>query len=162
MHFSSRSSAAAGSFLPASLGTALFVIWAVQLQRRGKLAAENAYPEREKQRNDRIFGIINADLHGRLPSLSSLAAFWLTVCDLSRIRSYPRIAFLPMPPLYRHRDNFFTGAFMVVWAALCVALFKEDGNRMAAFVALGAGGALWCSAAWALKTARGLLQHAIS
>ena len=47
---------------------------------------------------------------------------------------------------------------MIVWAAICVTMFKADGNREAAYVALGAGTALWASAVWAILTARRLFK----
>ncbi len=68
--------------------------------------------------------------------------------------------FFPMPPLYRYTANFVTGGFMIAWAVFCVMAFKADGNREAAFVALGAGAALWSSSAWALLSAKRLFKAA--
>jgi Ca2+/Na+ antiporter len=137
----------------------LFVMAAMRLQRRGKAAGENAVPEEEQKRNDRMFGIVNA-------------VTWIAVFLVFQI--FPRIGypdlifpafalivglhFFPMPPLYRHRANLVTGACISLWAILCTLLFHGD-NRIA-FVAAGAGVILWVSAAWALKTASQLLVSA--
>ena len=45
--------------------------------------------------------------------------------------------FFPMPPLYRYTANFITGTAMIVWAAICVTMFKADGNREAAYACPG-------------------------
>jgi hypothetical protein len=134
----------------------LFVIAAIRLQRRGKLAGADGPPEAEQKRNDRVFGIVNA-------------VTWIAVFLVFQI--FPRIGhedlaipavalivglhFFPMPPLYRHPANLVTGACIAVWAIMCPLLFH--GDRMIAFVAAGAGLALWASAAWALNTARRLI-----
>src|ERR1700691_5194635 len=43
-----------------AVAVVLFVIAAIRLQRRGKEAGENDFPEAEQRRNDRAFGIVNA------------------------------------------------------------------------------------------------------
>jgi hypothetical protein len=140
-------------------GMVLFVIPAMRLQRRGKDAGKDAFPEEEKRRNDRIFGIINA--------ITWIAVF-LVFQILPRLGhadlAIPAVVlivglhFFPMPPLYRHRANLVTGACLVVWAILCPLLF--NGDRMIGFAAAGAGLILWAAAAWALKTASELLRSA--
>lgn len=136
-----------------------FVILAILLQRRGKDAGKDAFPEEEKRRNDRIFFIINAvtwiavflafQIFGRLghPDLAIPAVVLIV-----------GFHFFPMPPLYRHRANLVTGACLVVWAILCPLLFR--GDAMIGFAAEGTGLILWSSAAWALETARQLLRSA--
>jgi hypothetical protein len=134
----------------------LFVIPAIRLQRRGKDAGKDAFPEGERRRNDRIFGIVNA--------VTWIAVF-LVFQILPRVGhedlTIPAVVlivglhFFPMPPLYRHRANLVTGACMAVWAILCPQLFH--GDSLIGFAALGAGLALWAAAAWALKTASQLL-----
>jgi hypothetical protein len=137
----------------------LFVISAVRLQRRGNDAGKGAFPEEERRRNDRIFGIVNA--------ITWIAVF-LVFQILPRL-GYQDLAipavvlivglhFFPMPPLYRHRANLVTGACMAVWAILCPLLFH--GDNLIGFAALGAGLALWAAALWALKTAGQLLASA--
>ena len=137
----------------------LFVIPAIRLKRRGQDAGKDAFPEGERRRNDRIFGIVNA--------VTWIAVF-LVFQLLPRLGredlAIPAVLlivglhFFPMPPLYRHRANVVTGACMAVWGALCPLLFH--GDRMIGFAAFGAGLGLWASAAWALKTARQLLKSA--
>ena len=142
--------------------TVLFVIAAVRLQRRGehgKDAGENAIPDAEQKRNDRIFGIVNA--------VTWIAVF-LVFLIFPRIGhedlAIPAVAlivglhFFPMPPLYRHPANLVTGACISVWAVTCPLLFH--GDSMIGFVAAGAGLVLWASASWALGTARRLLASA--
>lgn len=137
----------------------LFVIAAIRLQRRGNDAGRDAFPEEEKRRNDRSFGIINA--------VTWIAVF-LVFQILPRLGhadlAIPAVVlivglhFFPMPPLYRHRANLVTGACLVIWAVLCPLLF--NGDRMIGFAALGAGLILWAAALWALKTAGRLLRSA--
>jgi hypothetical protein len=138
---------------------ALFVITARRLQRRGKQAAINAFPAIERQRNNRVFGIVNA-------------VTWMLVAVIFQIMprlGHPDLAFptvvllvglhfFVLPPLYRHRANLLVGAVMVVWAMLCPLFFT--GDRMIGFVAAGAGVILWAGAAWALRTAGQLLRSA--
>jgi Ca2+/Na+ antiporter len=137
----------------------LFVMAAMRLQRRGKAAGENAFPEEEQKRNDRMFRIVNA--------VTWIAVF-LVFQIFPRI-GYPDLAipavalivglhFFPMPPLYRHRANLVTGACISLWAILCTVFFHGD-NRIG-FVAATAGVTLWVSAAWALRTASRLLASA--
>jgi hypothetical protein len=137
----------------------LFVIPAMRLRRRGKAAGKDAFPEAERRRNDRIFGIVNA-------------VTWIMVFLVFQI--FPRLGFedltipavvlivgvhfFPMPVLYRHRANLVAGACMAVWAILCPLLFH--GDNMIGFAAAGAGLALWIAAGWAIKTARQLLRSA--
>jgi len=137
----------------------LLVIPAMRLQRRGRDAGKDAFPEGEQRRNDRIFGIVNA-------------VTWIAVFLVFQI--LPRLGhedlaipvvvlivglhFFPMPPLYRHRANLVTGACMAAWGILCPQLFH--GDRLIGFAAIGAGLALWAAAAWALKTASQLLISA--
>ena len=137
----------------------LLVIAALRLERRGKVAGKNAFPEAEQKRNDRIFGIVNA--------VTWISVF-LVFLIFPRIRlenlSIPAVAlivglhFFPMPPLYRHPANLVTGSCIAVWAVACPLLFH--GDSMIGFVATGAGFALWASAAWALCTAQRLLVSA--
>ena len=138
---------------------ALFVITARRLQRRGKQASINAFPAIERQRNNRVFGIVNA-------------VTWMLVAVIFQIMprlGHPDLAFptvvllvglhfFVLPPLYRHRANLLVGAVMVVWAMLCPLFFT--GDRMIGFVAAGAGVILWAGAAWALRTAGQLLRSA--
>jgi hypothetical protein len=137
----------------------LFVFAGIRIQRRGRDAGKDAVPAEEQRRNDRVFGIVNA-------------VTWITVFLVFVI--FPRIGhqdlaipavalivglhFFPMPPLYRHTANLVTGACIAVWAIVCPMLFH--GDSMIGFVAVGAGLALWLSAAWALKTAVQLLGTA--
>jgi len=137
----------------------LFIIPALRLQRRGNDAAKDAFPEEEKRRNDRNFGIVNA--------VTWIAVF-LVFQILPRLGhedlAIPAVVlivglhFFPMPPLYRHRANLVTGACLVIWAIACALLFR--GDRMIGFASAGAGFVLWASAAWALKTASQLLRSA--
>ena len=137
----------------------LFVAAAMQIQRRGKEAAKNAYPEDEQKRNDRAFGIVNAvtwiAVFLEFQILTRLGRQDLAIAGVVLIVG---LHFFPMPPLYRHRANLVTGAFLVVWSILCAVLFK--GDRMIGVAALGAGVALWISAAWALTIAGRLLKSA--
>jgi hypothetical protein len=135
----------------------LFAIAAIRLQRRGKAAAENAFPEAERKRNDRNFGIVNA---------VTWTSVFLVFLIFPRIGhedlAIPAVAlivglhFFPMPPLYRHPANLVTGACIAIWAVVCPLLFH--GDRMIGLTAAGAGLVLWISAAWALNTARRLLE----
>jgi len=137
----------------------LFVAAAIQIQRRGKEAAKNAYTEDEQRRNDRAFGIVNAvtwiAIFLEFQILTRLGRQDLAIAGVVLIVG---LHFFPMPPLYRHRANLVTGTFLVAWAILCAVLFK--GDRMIVFSALGAGVTLWISAIWALMTAGRLLKSA--
>ena len=136
-----------------------FVIAAVRLQRRGKEAVRSAYPDAERQLNDRRFGIVNAI------TWILVAVLFVFIPKLGYQQLlFPAIAvvvglhFYPMPPLYRHRANLVTGACIVIWAILCPLLFH--GDAMIGYLALGTGLMLWAGSAWALKTASGLLLAA--
>jgi hypothetical protein len=138
-------------------GTALLIILAVRFRGQCKEAAEGAFPEEERRRNDRIFGIING------VTWTLVFFVFLIFPRLGRVDlAFPSVVllvglhFFPMPALYRHRANLVLGACMVVWAIVCPLLFQ--GDRMIGFVTGGAGLALWVSAAWALKTAWQILR----
>lgn len=115
----------------------------------------------QKQRDDRAFGIINGITYTLvfllfviLPRLSLQNYIFPSFVALVGLH------FLPMPPSYRHLANSVIGLAMVGWAVFCALHFKEDGNRMAAVVSLGAAAALWASSAWALRTAHHLFSLA--
>lgn len=139
-------------------GTMLWV--AMRLRRRGRAAAEGAVPVEEQKRADRRFGWVNAVTYG---------AVFLLFVILPRVGGsnfvFPAFVaivglhFFFMPALYQHRANLVTGGAMVVWAVVCVAVFRHDGERMGGWVTTGAGVALWTSSAWALRTAGGLLRE---
>ncbi|MGA2879586.1 MAG: hypothetical protein ABSG13_11600 [Bryobacteraceae bacterium] len=135
-----------------AIGVILFVLLALRLQRRGQDAGKDAFPEEERRRNGRVFGIVNA--------ITWIAVF-LAFQIFPRV-GHPDLAipavvllvglhFFPLPPLYRHRANLVTGGCLVLWAILCPLLFR--GGTMIGFAAAGAGLVLWASAAWALRTA---------
>ena len=137
-----------------------FVVTALRLKRRGEAAAKDAYPEAERKYNDRLFGIINAVMYVLVFLLFLvLPRFGLSNYVFPGFIALIGLHFFPMPPLYRHRSSFVTGAFLVLWALICAVVFKHDGNIMAAFVTLGAGVTLWLNALWALSTARRLLTR---
>lgn len=137
----------------------VFVIQAMRLQRRGKDAGNDAFPEEQRRRDDRMFGIVNA--------VTWIAVF-LVFQILPRLGhadlAIPAVVlivglhFFPMPPLYRHRANLVTGACLVICAVVCPLVFH--GDAMIGYAAAGAGLVLWASAAWALKTASRLLGSA--
>lgn len=140
--------------------TAVVMIAAVvRLQRRGEAAAQDAYPEKERQWNARRFGIVNA--------VTWIAVF-LTFQIMPRLGykdlSIPVVVvivglhFFAMPPLFQHRANQVLGGFLAAWGIACPCLWEGDG--MVGYLALGAGAALWLSAAWAVKTARDLFRSA--
>jgi hypothetical protein len=118
----------------------LFVITVFRVQRRLYQAAKDAVPKDEQRRNNRAFGIINAVTYTAVFMLFLL----LPRVGLSNLVFPGFVAivglhFFALPSLYQHRANLVTGTVMVIWAVACVFLFKGDGNRMAAFVTLGAG-----------------------
>jgi hypothetical protein len=130
-----------------AVGLTLLVTPALNLRKRGKDAAKNAFPEEEQKRNDRIFGIVNAVtwvsvflVFQILPRLGLAELMFPAVVLIVGLH------FFAMPPLFRHRANLVTGAVMVAWAVLCPLMFH--GDRMIGFLAAGAGVALWISAVW--------------
>ncbi len=138
---------------------AMLVVIGSRLQRRGKEAGKDAYPEEERRKNDRVFGIVNA-VQWSLVFLVFRFFPRLGYQDFT----FPAVAlivglhFFSMPKLYRSRANLVTGASIVLWTLVCCLLFK--GDRRIGVVALGTGGVLWMSAGWALSTASQLLRLA--
>src|SRR5271154_4588227 len=127
----------------------LFVIPALGLQQRGKDAAKDAFPEEEKRRNDRSFGIVNAVTWiGVFLALQIFPRLGHQDLAIPAVVLIVGLHFFPMPPLYRHRANLVTGACLVIWAIACALLFR--GDSMIGLAAAGAGFVLWVSAAWAL------------
>jgi hypothetical protein len=143
--------------LPIAVAAAILVLVAMRLQGRGKDAGKDAIPAQEQKRNDRMFGIVNA-----VTWISVALTFQILPRLGYRNLVFPAIVlivglhFFPMPPLYQSRANLVGGTCMVAWAILCPILFR--GDRIIAFVALGAGIVLWGGAAVALKTASHLLR----
>ena len=140
-------------------GVLAFVAIAVHLRRLVGEGAKNAYPDAEKKANDNQFFLINGVTY---------ALVFLLFAILPKVHAsnyvFPAFVFLvglhflPMPPLYRHRSNTVAGLTMMTWAVVCVLLFHGNGELEAAWVTLGAGLALWASAAWALRTANELVR----
>ena len=138
-------------------GVAIFVITAVRLQRRGKESGAALPEDERKKREERLFGIVNA-----VQGLAIFLDFLLLPKAGYNEFTVPVAAlivgghFFAVPPLYRHRANLVTGALLVSWTIVCLLLLR--GDRMIAWVALGAGLIVWGSAAWALRTASRLLR----
>ena len=134
-----------------------FAAW--QLQRSQPPAVSEGSFGARKQADDRVFMIINAVTYSAVLLLFLiLPRFGLQNYIFPGFVALVGLHFFPMPPLYRYTANFITGSAMIVWAAICVTMFRADGNREAAYVALGAGTALWASAVWAILTARRLFK----
>ena len=129
----------------------------LRVQARGKVAAQGAYSEEEERRNYRHFGIVNS-----VTWISVFLAFQIMPRLGHKELSIPvaemivGLHFFFMPPLYRHTANQVLGGFLVAWGIACPLLWQ--GNPMVGYLAFGAGAALWLSAAWAVKTARDLLN----
>jgi len=145
--------------VPICIASGLLALAASRLQHARPVAVLEGTLKRQKEADDRTFGIINAVTY---------SAVFLLFLILPRLGLqnyiFPGFValvgfhFFPMPPLYRHTANVVTGALMIVWAIFCVVVFRADGNREAAYVTFGAGIALWSSSAWALLTAKRLFQ----
>jgi hypothetical protein len=145
--------------VPICIASGLLALAAWRLQHARPVAVLEGTLKRQKEADDRTFGIINA---------ATYSAVFLLFLILPRIGLqnyiFPGFValigfhFFPMPPLYRHAANFVTGALMIVWAIFCVVVFRADGNREAAYVTFGAGIALWSSSAWALLSAKRLFK----
>ena len=113
----------------------------------------------QKRADDRAFGVINGVTYSAVFLLFLiLPRFGLQNYIFPGFVALLGLHFFPMPPLYRHTANVISGACMIAWAVFCVVVFKADGNREAAYVALGAGTILWSSSAWALFTATRLFR----
>jgi hypothetical protein len=139
-------------------GIFVLILVASRIQKRCRAAAEGAFPEEERRRNDRSFGIINA-------------VTWISVALVFQIApriGYPDLAipavvlivglhFLPMPALYQHRANLVVGTCMMVWAIVCPIVFH--GDAMIGWVACGAGLLLWAGSLTALNTAAHLMRE---
>jgi len=145
--------------VPICIVSGLLALAAWRLQHVRPAAVLEGALKKQKEADDRSFGIINAVTY---------SAVFLLFLILPRLGLqnyiFPGFValvgfhFFPMPPLYRHTANVVTGALMIVWAIFCVVVFRADGNREAAYVAFGAGIALWSSSAWALLIAKRLFQ----
>ena len=117
--------------------------------------------QQQKQREDRQFVLLNVITYGIVFTLFLLLPrLQLSNYIFPSFVALVGLHFFPMPSLYRHTANFVVGGFMVLWALFCAVRFKADGNTMAAWVALGAGLALWCGSLWALGTASRLFKTA--
>ncbi len=139
----------------------LLATGALRLRSRAARVVEPSLPKEGKRRDDRVFGAINAVTYTAVFLLFLiLPRFGLQNYIFPGFVLLVGLHFFPMPPFYQHGANLVTGGFMVVWAVVCAVAFRADGNRMAAFVAGGAGVALWLSAGWALRTAGALLARA--
>jgi hypothetical protein len=147
--------------VPICIASGLLALAAWRLQHFHPAAVLEGALARQKQADDRAFGIINAVTY------SAVFLLFLILPKLG-LQNYifPGFVvllgfhFFPMPQLYRHTANVVTGAFMIAWAIFCAVVFKADGNREAAYVAFGAGAALWSSSMWALLTAKRLFRAA--
>jgi uncharacterized membrane protein YccF (DUF307 family) len=137
----------------------VLVVAVFRLQRSGQAAALNAGPEQDRQSSDRRFALVNAvtwisvflafQLMPRLGHMELSIPVALAIIGLHSFA---------MPPLYQHRANLVLGAFLVLWGVVCPLCWH--GDPMIGYLALGAGTALWLSAAVAVKTAAELLQSA--
>jgi hypothetical protein len=148
------------AILPICLFASLLVFTALRMQRHHAVPVLDEALAKQKKREDRVFGIINAITYTAVFLLFLLLPrFGLQNYIFPCFVTLVGLHFFPMPPLYRHTANLVIGGFMVLWAVLCAVAFKASGNTMAAYVALGAGLALWSSSIWALRTAKQLFNE---
>ena len=137
----------------------LLVGTAIYIQGRAKQAAIDNLPTEQRKRDDRAFGIVNAvQWIAVFLIFTFLPKLGLGDLTFSAVLLVVGLHFFLMPPSYRHRANFVTGAALSIWAIVCPLLFK--GDRMIGFIALGAGIVLLLSAAWALTFASRQLRLA--
>ena len=147
--------------VPGCLAAGLLALTAWRVQRGRPEAILEGALALQKRVDDRTFGWINAGTYSAVFLLFLiLPRFGLQNYIFPGFVALLGLHFFPMPPLYRHTSNIVAGACMIAWAVFCALVFKADGNREAAFVALGAGTILWFSSAWAILTAKRLFQAA--
>ncbi len=92
----------------------------------------------QKRADDKAFAWINAGTYSAVFLLFLiLPRFGLQNYIFPGFVGLLGLHFLPMPNLYRHASNVVAGACMIAWAVFCAVVFKADGNREAAYVALG-------------------------
>ena len=147
--------------VPVCLGAGLLAFTAWRMQRGRPEAIVEGALALQKRADDKAFAWINAGTYSAVFLLFLiLPRFGLQNYIFPGFVGLLGLHFLPMPNLYRHASNVVAGACMIAWAVFCAVVFKADGNREAAYVALGAGTILWSSSAWAIVTARRLFQAA--
>ena len=147
--------------VPVCLGAGLLAVTAWRLQRGRPEAAVEGALALQKRADDKAFGWINACTYSAVLLLFlTLPRFGLQNYIFPGFVALLGFHFFPMPALYRHASNIVAGGCMIAWAVYCAVVFKADGNREAAYVALGAGMILWSSSAWAIVTAKRLFQAA--
>ena len=147
--------------VPVCLAAGLLALTAWRLQRGRPEAVLEGALALQKRAEDKAFGWINAGTYSAVFLLFLiLPRFGLQNYIFPGFVALLGLHFFPMPTLYRHTSNIVAGACMIAWAVFCALVFKADGNREAAYVALGAGTILWSSSAWAIVTAKRLFQVA--
>jgi hypothetical protein len=110
-----------------AVGLTLLATPALNLRKRGKEAAKNAFPEEEQKGNDRIFGIANAVTWGSVFLVFQIVPrLGLAELIFPAVVLIVGLDFFATPPLFRHRANLVTGAVMVVWAIVRPLLFHGD------------------------------------
>lgn len=147
--------------VPVCLAAGLLALTAWRLQRGRPEAVLEGALALQKRAEDKAFGWSNAGTYSAVFLLFLiLPRFGLQNYIFPGFVALLGLHFFPMPTLYRHTSNIVAGACMIAWAVFCALVFKADGNREAAYVALGAGTILWSSSAWAIVTAKRLFQVA--
>lgn len=151
-----------GRFSPA---TALPVlsIWlglvacAFLLLRRAKALPRDATPSPQRERDQRLFGIVNAAQWGAIfVTEEILNRTGHQALGIPAIVLIVGLHFFVMPRSYRSLANTVTGIALVAASLLCPLLLT--GDRMIAVLTLAAGTILWGSAVQALNTASRLMR----
>ena len=146
--------------LPICTFGGLLVLAAMQVKQGQPIPVLEEALKAEKERDDRVFIIVNAITYCAVFLLFVLLPrFGMSNYVFPAFVGVVGLHFFPLPPWYRHTANLVVGAFMVVWSVFCAVAFKANGYTMAVYVTLGAGLALWSSALWALRAARRFFQE---
>ncbi len=134
------------------VGTLLLAVAAVAIMRRTAGPARQVPPSAARRRVNWLFALVNVLQWAAIIGAVNLLVYWhRTDLLMVAIVVIVGLHMFPLARLFHYSAHYLTGALLVAWAGLCLALFAESLRDV--LVCAGAGLILWSGAARTLLSA---------